>query len=313
MSYDYKETAEEIIIDKGIATREMWKDYDHGKEFVSYQELERALQYRDRVPIVLDTEHDHRGPLDSARHIVGMATFAPCPEKKGLKTTWRFEKKRLPTWLEQRLRRREEIPVSVFQFVDVEDREQHNLLFDHVAILKDTEPRCPIERCGVGVYDSKMTEEKKEEVVKAPEPEQPTTSPEVVQTVQEETKEPPPPEVKVEPEPVVPDAVQTKDQEISDLKAQLDKAKAQIQAIRQPLVDTLVSRGYQLQELNTVKLETLQKMVAESRAATTEGLPGTVPAPGASPMQTLTEKRAAEQKRFEEALKKRQDERFKDW
>ena len=107
--------------------------------------------------------------------------------------------------------------------------------------------------------------------------------------------------------------MQTKDQEISDLKAQLEKAKAQLKDIRTPLTDELVKRGYQLQELNPLSISTLQKMVDQSRAASTEGLPGTVPAPSSEPMKTLAEQREAEHKRFTESLKKRQDERFKDW
>ena len=311
MSYDYKETTDEIIIDKGISTREMWKEYEHGKEHVSFEELEQGAKLRPTVPMVLDTQHNHGEPLTDASRSIGAADFTPCPSKRGLKTVWRFLKKKCPDWLLQHLRERKPLPVSMYQFVNVgEDREQRDLLFDHIAILANQDPRCPIERCGVGVYDSKMTEEPKKEEVTAPEPEQPTTSPEVVQTVQEETKEPPPSKVEVTPEP---DPVPDKDSIISELKAKLAKREEQLNAIRQPLVDELVSRGYQLQELNTVKLETLQKMAAESRAATTEGLPGTVPAPSATTPKALHEQRADEQKRFEESLKKRQEERFKDW
>lgn len=311
MSYDYKETTDEIIINKGIATREMWKEYDHGKEHVSFEELERALQLRERVPLVLDSVHNHQEPLTDASKACGYATLRSCPDKRGIAGQFHLYKALLPESLLQTIRERKPLPVSMYQFVNVgEDREQRDLLFDHIAILANQDPRCPIERCGVGVYDSKMTEEEKKPEVTAPEPEQPTTSPEVVQTVQEETKEPPPSKVEVTPEP---DPVPDKDSIISELKAKLAKREEQLNAIRQPLVDELVSRGYQLQELNTVKLETLQKMAAESRAATTEGLPGTVPAPSATTPKALHEQRADEQKRFEESLKKRQEERFKDW
>ena len=307
MSYDYKETSEEIIIEKGIATREMWKEYDHGKEHVSFEELESACRLRDTIPLVLDTEHNHGEPLTDASRAIGAATLRPCPEKRGLTTTWRFQKHKVPEWLLTALRKRQPLPVSIYQFVNVgEDREQRDLLFDHIAILANQDPRCPIERCGVGVYDSKMSDEEKPS-------DEPTSSPEPVQPEQKETKEPPAPEVTPEPEPVVPDAVQAKDQEIQKLTAQLEKAKEQIKAVRQPLVDELTGRGYQLQELNPLSMTTLQKMVSESRAAATEGLPGTVPAPTATTPKSLAEQREAEQKRFETELKKRQDERFKDW
>ena len=43
MTYSYEETKDEIIITKGIATRELMKEYAHGKEFTNYEELEKAL------------------------------------------------------------------------------------------------------------------------------------------------------------------------------------------------------------------------------------------------------------------------------
>ena len=310
MSYDYKETSDEIIIDKGIATREMWKEYDHGKEFVSFEELRRAVELRNRVPLVLDRDHNHQEALTDAAKAVGYADLRPCPDKRGLSTTWHFRKDKLPHDLLERLRRREQLPVSIYQFVNVgEDREQRDLLFDHIAILANEEPRCPIERCGVGVYDSKMSDEEKF----TDSSDTPVTESKPVQSEQKETKEAPKPVDKPEPEPSVPDALQVKEAEISQLQAELEKAKAQLKDVRTPLTDELVKRGYQLQELNPLSISTLQKMVDQSRAASTEGLPGTVPAPSATTPKTLAEQREAEQQRFNESLKKRQDERFKDW
>jgi hypothetical protein len=319
MSYDYKETAEEIIIDKGIATREMWKEYEHGQEHVSYEELVKAVKLRDRVPLVHDSEHNHTEPLTDASRALGYAVLKPCPTKKGLRVLWHFDKRRCPVSLLTRLRQKETLPVSIFQFTNVDETgEQRDLLFDHIAILTDQEPRCPIERCGVGVYDSKMTDDEKIPVdpkgtgnLTAEDHKAAlAASTEPVPTVHEETKEPPLPKEPVAPTP--PDDT-TKDQLISDLQAQLAKRDAQITKIREPLVSELQQRGYQAQELNPLSIDTLQKMVSQSRAAATEGLPGTVPAPSSEAPKSLPELREAEQQRFEESLKKRQKERFGDW
>jgi hypothetical protein len=124
---------------------------------------------------------------------------------------------------------------------------------------------------------------------------------------QKETKVEAPPKEKAEPAPE-PD----KDSIISELKAKLAKREEQITAIRKPLTDELAARGYQAQELNPLSVSTLQKMVEQSRAASTEGLPGTVPAPVAETPKTLAEAREIEHKRFQTDLKKRQDERWKD-
>ena len=154
-----------------------------------------------------------------------------------------------------------------------------------------------------------------EEEVKPEQPkelkEKPTPpSPEPVPAEQGETKAEPPPKVEpaIEPPPTV-----DKDKLIKDLEEKLAKRDAQIAAARKPLVDELTQRGYQAQELNPLSQETLSKMVQQSRAASTEGLPGTVPAPAAEPVLTPAQAREKEQKRFEESLKKRTEERFKDW
>jgi hypothetical protein len=149
-------------------------------------------------------------------------------------------------------------------------------------------------------------EEKEPERITEP----PKTDTKVVQPEQDETKEPPTPVVEPEPEPAPAD---DKDSIISELKAKLAKREEQITELRKPLVDELTQRGYQAKELNPLSMATLQKMVTQSRAATTEGLPGTVPAPGASTPKTLHEQRDAAHNKFMESLKKKQDERFKDW
>jgi len=308
MSYDYKETDEEIIIDKGIATRQMWKEYDHGKEYVSFDELTKACRFRDKIPVVLDSTHDHAQPLLGTNTAIGYAILKPCPDKHGLRTQWHLDKTRLPAELLAKIRKREPLPVSIFQFTNVDaSGEQRDLLFDHIAILTEQDPRCPIERCGVGVYDSKMSEPDD-----SPDPS--ASGSEAVPVEPGETKEPPAPKKPLEPEPGPTDAVQAKDDEIAALKAELDKTKTQVKAIRDPLVAELTQRGYQAQELNPLSITTLQKMVTESRSATTERLPGTVPAPSsADTPKTLAEQRDAEQDRFEKALKKQADDRFKGW
>jgi hypothetical protein len=204
--------------------------------------------------------------------------------------------------------------VSIYQFTHVEDREQRDLLFDHIAILSQDAPRCPIEQCGVGVYDSNMTDQERDDqgrFVKKDEAPGPavTAVPEPVPAVQPENKEATAAPVEAAPEQPAPD---TKDQEIAALKAQLEEEQAKVNAVREPLVAELVQRGYTAQELNPLSLTTLQKMLASARRAATEGLPGTVPAPSTDAPPTLAEARAKEQQRFQDALKKRTEELFGD-
>jgi hypothetical protein len=190
-----------------------------------------------------------------------------------------------------------------------ESGEQRDLLFDHIAILEETTPRCPPERCGVGVYDSKMTKEEKTPGALPEEVAEGKSSTEVVPAEQKETKEPVAAKVEATPDPP---AEPDKDSVISELKERLAKREEQLTELRKPLVDVLTQRGYQAQELNPLSISTLQKMVSQSVSSTTEGLPGTVPAPAPEPVLTLAEAREKEQKRHTEALEKRQKERWKD-
>lgn len=315
MSYDYVEKGNKIIIDKGIIDRQMWKEYEHGKEWIDYTELKKALELRDNVPIVIDSEHDHTQPLRDAGKAIGKAILTPCDEKKAIRAKWVFWVDKTPDWLLQKIRRKEALPMSPFKFVDVVERRQQGILYDHVAILEETSPRCPITRCGVGVYDSMQEEEKPKELPAQPvEPVQTEVQPVLPEESKAVTPQEPAPTPA--PEPATPEpeinAMQAKDEEITALKAQLAKRDAQIKEIREPLVIELTQKGYQLQELNPLSIATLQKMVVQSRAATTEGLPGQVPAPSSPKVKTMWEAREAESKRFRKSLKEKQDARWKD-
>jgi hypothetical protein len=313
MSYNYKETVDEIVIDKGIATREMWKDYPDGDEFADYAELERALTLRNRAPLVLDSQHDHRNPLRDASKAIGYADLRACPEKKGLSTTWHLWKRALPEWLLALIRRRQPLPVSIFQFTNVDEgHHQRDILIDHIAILTESEPRCPLPRCGVGVYDATMSDQE------APKPEakkEPVTEPlsQAVSPKAPTTEKPA--DTKVLPQPPIvhasasevlpPHAVQ----EIAALKEELTKTQAQLNAIRQPLVEELVNRGFADTELSPLTVDALSRMVSLARQAQTQGLPGTVPKPPVIPKSKAEQREEAASKAAQED-KERQAKRW---
>lgn len=315
MTYNYKETHNEIIVDKGIATREMWKVYPHGREHVSYEELCKALTIRDKVPLVLDTEVDHRYPLTDAGKAIGSAHFRPCPDKRGLTATWRFHKSKLPTWLMAKLRRRESLPVSIFQFADVQQGEQQNLLFDHIAILQDSTPRCPPTQCGVGVYDA-MNEEEEQKKKKQPEP----LLEEVEGTVSEPVPEEQPENQKTTEETVLvearePDAVpetETLKTQISELQKELDTKEAELASEREPLIGLLLQRGISRDAAEAMSLQDLRTTASALREQQTQGLPGTVPAPKSAP-KTYEEAKDESYQKFHEALDKKTKKEFENW
>lgn len=306
MSYNYQETPDEIIVDKGIATREMMLHYADGDEYVTFEALAAATELRNRVPIVLDTTHDHRQPLSDAAPTIGYTELRPCPEKKGVAARYHFKKQRTPEWLLAKIRRTEPLPLSIFKHRKLRDGFQEDILFDHVAILSQSTPRCPLPRCGVGVYDSTQEgspmSEKDEptEVQGSPKTGVSIGRPHVGPAVPEpvlsapakavkpaDTQPPTTPPLSAE---ATPHALPV--EEVQTLRTQLKETQAQIDAIRRPLVDELAQRGIPVKDLNAVPLDTLEKIRDLARQATTQGLPGAVPKPVPERPKSLAERRA---------------------
>lgn len=303
MTYTFRETDKDVIVERGIATREMTLEYEHGKEYASYEELARAARRTPVVPIVLDRDghHNIHGlPLRHGKHVVGTAHLKPCPEKRGLAAEWRFHKESCPEWVIQAVRRGETLPVSVFKFANIEEGQQRDILFDHVAILQESTPRCPPERCGVGVADA-LTEKPKEEEKPEEPVEKPATKTKRSITLPEggtPVPQPVPGEPggklsKAAPSTEAEQTVETPptDTEVAELRERLKEAQAQVTAVRAPLVQQLESRGYTPEELQFIKTETLTKMVRSARQADTQALPATAPQPPPKPPKTLAEAR----------------------
>jgi hypothetical protein len=316
LTYTYRETPDKIIVDRGIATREMTKQYDHGTEHASYEELAKAARRTPSIPIVLDTGHDHSRPLQRADMVIGVAHLKPCPTRRGLKAEWHFHKEHLPPWLETRIRRGENIPVSTFQFVQARDGQQRDILFDHVAVLEEGTPRCPPERCGVGVADAMTPEDK-------PKPDKPEPGPEtpVSQPVSPEVRgKPSTTEATTKPEEQPGTEEQAPAETVADLQARLkaaeaaaEKASAALKQERIPLEGELVKAGVSPEAVTAMSLADLRTVVAATRRSTTQGLPGATPAPAPEKPKTPAEAKAEREAKFHKALEDKSKEEFKGW
>jgi hypothetical protein len=305
MSYEYQETSDELVVSKGIATREMLLHYEDGDEYATYGALATAVEFRDRVPIVLDSTHDHRQPLSNTQSAIGYVELRPCPEKKGVAATYHFKKARTPDWILTKIRAREPLPESMFKYRTLRDGYQENILFDHVAILSTSTPRCPLPRCGVGVYDSQegpstMSEKVSEKPKSESTPEGLVIGRAHVGPAVSEPVSPIPPKGEKPTEPkasltpllsaeATPHALPV--EEAQTLRTQLKETQAQLDAIRRPLVEELSQRGIPVKDLNAVPLDTLEKIRDLARQATTQGLPGAVPRPVPERPKSLAERR----------------------
>lgn len=310
MSYDYRETEDEIILEKGIIDREMWKDYPHGKEWVSYDALQEACEYQDVFPVVLDSTHDHTRPLTDPTRAIGRIAVAPCPEKRALRIReMRLKKRKLPEWLLEKIRRHEPLPISPFKFITTEDDQQAHILFDHVAILEESTPRCDVPRCGVGVYDANMTEQESKPA------EKPLSSP-----LSSEKEGKPKPAASQEPvaaeaaaEPPK-DAVSMEDKEdIEAIKTQLkdaQKAVIELEDRKHRIRTQLVEHGLNEVELRGLSLDSLEKVLSAMRKGTTQALPGAVPT-AHEPPKSLAEQREELYEKAKKDAQKASADRFK--
>ena len=140
-------------------------------------------------------------------------------------------------------------------------------------------------------------EETKETTVEAEEP-----VPEVVPSEQEQNLEAATAEIEVQPPP-----------EPDPKDAEIEKLKAQVSQIREPLVTELVAKGYDKAKLNPLDVPTLQLMVTHARASVTQGLPGTVPQPEPEKPKIVAERVEDVYKDAQKRSIQKGKERWKDW
>jgi hypothetical protein len=304
----YRETKDEIILE-GIVARELWKTYPHGKEFVSYTELRKACELTPSFPVVWEGTHDHSQPLIDASKAIGRVDVQPCDKSRGLLGTMHLKKRRLTPQQRARLKQGT-LPLSVFQFTDIHDRKQQNLLFNHLMILDELNPRCPPDQCGIGVYDAMSEEEEKtkddEKPVSEPVSEkQPENQKE--ENAQDPSKEP-------APEDSAPDALQEIEAlkaEKTALEAQLHAKEAELKAERDPLIGFLLQRGISRDAAEAMSLKDLQTTASALRGKDTQGLPGSVPAPTVE--KSFEERKAEADAKFNKDLMEQSKKEFENW
>jgi len=321
MTYSFRETPDTIIVKRGIATREMTKVYDHGREYTPYEELELAARRTPTVPISVDNLQQHGLPLRMGRRVVGTVYLKPCPDRRGLQGEWHFRKESCPEWLITAIRRGETLPVSPFFYSDVQDGIQRDILFNRFAVMEEGTPRCPPDRCGVGVADA-MTPEKDEVEMKGSDPK---IKPGLTVTKPEGTgvPDPVPPEQSgklSETESTVEGEVQTGQdpaqtvkeltERLKEAEAESEKARSALKQERLPLEGLLAQRGVSAEAIAAMNMKDLRTMVAAVQRSTTEGLPLASPAPAPKPAQTPEEAHADRWGKFQKDLDKRSKDEF---
>lgn len=294
----------------------MTKHYEHGTETATYEELAKAARRTPRPPITIDGAQTHGLPLRDGRRVVGTVHLEPCPHRRGLQGKWHFHKESTPEWVIDAIKRGETLPVSPFFYADVQDGQQRDILFNRFAIMREGTPRCPPDRCGVGVADA-MTKPKTEEKPKPDEKPEPEGTP-VPKPVPEEQrgklKETDPkdkPQDQVEQDPA--ETVAELRARLQEAEATVAKAEAEMKAARLPHEGLLAQHGITPDAISKMSLADLKVVAASLQRSATEGLPGATPAPAPAAPKTEAEAKAERESKFHKDLEDKSKEEFKGW
>ena len=216
-----------VLRRKGLVAKPGTYKYGDNEEIKDAEELKQAAM---RQPIVMLTLGHPVDGMPSAKDVIGT-----------LKQNWNDEHQRVdgefwfnddvPDSIKDKIENYEPIPISPgFMIDDIEEGVQRGIVYTHVAVLEDEDPRCPLGECGVNLrmdskeemlfrYDQKTELEnpapeetlEPEPVEAEPEPEIMPTTPRV-EVIEEPTPveaepeviEPVPEEVQREPETIIP-------------------------------------------------------------------------------------------------------------
>ena len=223
-----------MIKRKGILAKPGAYKYGELTEIKDAEELRLAAE---RQPIFMVTYGHPVDGMPSAKDVIGTVSQRWNKDKQRVDGEFWFHEEKIPDSIKDKIVNLEPVSISPGFMIDgIEEGVQRGIVYTHLAVLDDEDPRCPLGECGVNIrmdskdsrevrYDQKTDLEAPEpEPEKEPEPaeaepepqEQAEAPPEEKEepTVQENlevAKEPEPEEIPREPEVVIPVSSSEKD------------------------------------------------------------------------------------------------------
>lgn len=150
-----------VVLAKEI-TQPYWIRNENGStrkeiHFKPFDELARAVAELDKLPILIEHKDDWE-----EEDIVGyVKQFRADSKLRAIRGTAYFYENRLPQALYDKLTNDEPVAVSIGFMAELGgsglwegilyDHTQENIVLEHLAIILDSIPRCPIDLCGVNV------------------------------------------------------------------------------------------------------------------------------------------------------------------
>jgi hypothetical protein len=202
---------------KGIVAVPGEYKYGDMTEIKTAEELKAAA---DRQPIIMLTRGHPVDGMPSAKDVIGTLSQKWSENRQRVEGTFRFHEEKIPEDIREQVANFEPLAISPGFMIDgIEDGVQTGIVYTHMAILDEEDPRCPLTDCGVNLrMDSKegvrlYRMDQKSELEEAPE-EPPPVEEEAGAPPQEE----PAPE-ETEPEPEKPAEQEPEEVESEDSQA----------------------------------------------------------------------------------------------
>jgi hypothetical protein len=135
--------------------------------------------------------------MPAAKDVIGTLSQKWDEDNQRVNGEFWFHEEKIPDTIKEKIVNRQPVAISPGFMVDgIEDGVQKGIVYTHVAVLDEEDPRCPLGECGVNLrMDSKeehlIRYDQKSEV--PPEPEK-TSEPEPVEAEQEPPEEQEPPQ-----------------------------------------------------------------------------------------------------------------------
>jgi hypothetical protein len=188
---------------KGIVAKPGEYSYGDVTEIKDAEELRMAAE---RQPIIMLTHgHPHDG-IPSAKDVIGTLNQKWNDNDQRVDGEFWFHEEKIPDTIREKLVNYEPVAISPGFMIDgVEEGVQRGIVYTHLAVLDEDDPRCPLGECGVNIrMDSEGSRQRrldqKTELPNPPPTEKPPAAePAETEPQPEPTPEPSEPEVETTP------------------------------------------------------------------------------------------------------------------
>lgn len=140
---------------RGIIAKPGEYKYGDTIEVKTAEELKAAAE---RQPIIMLTKGHPVDGVPSAKDVIGTVSQKWSEDKQRVIGEFWFHEEKVPDSIRNKIVNLEPIPISPGFMIDGigENGEQEGIVYTHLAVLEDEDPRCPLGTCGVNVrLDSK--------------------------------------------------------------------------------------------------------------------------------------------------------------